>query len=171
MPTVQTLVTASSSSSTSSVPTAPSSTRRSSCATGNIFTVLFYTWKWNAVFSLRDNAVVAGGLTWTAPSRRISTSSTSRWRRRTRRGRRRGEYIYTYLHKTKEMISGFAPSQLWTRLLANFRFIVATPTGAGGSTSNLRQALIWTDGHTDHNGTNITQRYLKAITKFTSNTT
>ena len=42
---------------------------------------------------------------------------------------------------------------------------------AGGSTSNLRQALIWTDGHTDHNGTNITQRYLKAITKFTSNTT
>ena len=41
------------------------------------------------------------------------------------------------------MISGFVPSQLKeARLLANFRFIVATPTGAGGSTSNLRQALI-----------------------------
>ena len=70
------------------------------------------------------------------------------------------------------MISGFVPSQLKeARLLANFRFISTTPTGAGGSTSNLRQALIWTDGYTDNNGTNITERYLKQITKFTSNTT
>ena len=28
--------------------------------------------------------------------------------------------------------------------------------------------MIWTDGHTDHNGTNITERYLKAITKLTT---
>ena len=54
--------------------------------------------------------------------------------------------IYTYQQiSTGEMISGFVPSQLKeARLLANFRFIYATPTGAGGNTSNLRQALIWT---------------------------
>ena len=53
---VQIRVTASSSSSTSSVPTAPSSTRRSSCATGNIFycfilhlkvkCCIFSAWQW-----------------------------------------------------------------------------------------------------------------------------
>ena len=28
--------------------------------------------------------------------------------------------------------------------------------------------MIWTDGYTDYNGTNITERYLKQITKLTT---
>ena len=56
-----------------------------------------------------------------------------------------------------------AHSQLYAQLLAIFRFIDTTcPTGGGGSTSNHSHAFKWTDRYS----TNITERYLKVITKF-----